>query len=46
MIKEFDIEFKDLLSELGLDEIDDELTKDDIELWGYSSWEEFWESNI
>lgn len=46
MIKETYIELKELVRELDLDDINDELTHEDIQLWGYSSWEEFWENNM
>jgi hypothetical protein len=32
--------------ELEVDEIDDELTEEDVAMWGYDSLDDFWESNI
>lgn len=47
MIQNVENEFKELAMGLELDEIcTDELTQEDLELWGYDNWEDFWESNM
>lgn len=46
MIKEINKEFQELIKSLEVDEIDDELTEDDVVMWGYESLDDFWESNI
>ena len=46
MINEIEKEFQELAKNLEIDEIDDELTEDDVIMWGYDSLEDFWESNV
>ena len=47
MLRDIENEFKELAKDLELDEICvDDLSQEDIKMWGYDSWEEFWESNM
>lgn len=46
MIKEFENEFRELIKDIDLDEIDETLTEEDIRMLGYDSLDDFWESNI
>lgn len=46
MINEIKNEFRELVKNLEIDEIDDELTEDDVIMWGYDSLDDFWESNV
>lgn len=46
MISEFEKEFRELVKNLEIDEISDELTEDDVAMWGYDSLDDFWESNM
>ena len=47
MIQKIENEFKELVRNLEIDEVcTDELTQEDLELWGYDNWEDFWESNM
>jgi hypothetical protein len=36
-------EFEALVAEL---EIDEQLTEEDVMMWGYDNWDDFWESNV
>ena len=46
-MNEIEKEFMDLANSLYADEIDIEgITENDIKMWGYDSWDDFWESNI
>ena len=46
MIGEYENEFKELIKNINMDEIDEDITKEDIIMWGYKDWDDFWESNI
>ena len=46
MIREIENEFKELVENIHVDVIDEELTKEDVVVWGYKDLEDFWESNI
>jgi hypothetical protein len=46
MVVEITKEFQKLVKDLEVDEIDDELTEDDVMMWGYDSLDDFWESNM
>lgn len=46
MVDKITKEFQELVKDLKVDEIDDELTEEDVAMWGYDSLDDFWESNI
>ena len=46
MIREIENEFKELIENIHVDVIDEEVTEEDVVMWGYEDLEDFWESNI
>ena len=46
MIREIENEFKELIENIHVDAIDEELTEEDVIIWGHKNLEDFWESNI